>query len=416
MKRSLSLLALGLIALLTWLLFDRTRPADSLTGPLPKAPPPIPTPSAPPDPPRQEALSTDELTSEAAEEARCKEIDMANMQKLHAGIHGFLKKYGRYPDALSELVPEFVSKETLVSPRQKRDQSNAYFAAEHADPGMAEPSYAFEFSNLEFRDGRTFAEIKEVQRAEWGDVVPLLRSFAYDKVINMSWRGDIYETQLNWEWDVATLKLAEKYGWGPGLTEGPTVRVQVLQPDGTPAAGADVWAGGRNFSFDLPQRPYPADADGWATIPVGEDVDRTALSLRAVMPGHSSEILRAPVGEVPITASLTLAPTVTLRGTVADSTGQPRSGVHVFLSQASTSPGGEPTSFMPTQPFAHAPTDAHGRWQIDVPASVADQLAFNLAEPAGQPFKYVGTMPLDAAAARAGTAVLTAPSPVTPGR
>ena len=101
----------------------------------------------------------------------------------------------------------------------------------------------------------------------------MLRSFAYDKVLNVSCRGDVYETQLNWEWDSATLDLAEKYGWGPGLTVGEMVKVRVLRPDGSPANGAKVWADGRNYSFDLPIVPSPPTVmDGprspWALTPI----------------------------------------------------------------------------------------------------------------------------------------------------
>ena len=40
-----------------------------------------------------------------------------------------------------------------------------------------------------------------------GDAVPILRAFGYEKVINMAYSGDLYETDLNWEWDPATLDI-----------------------------------------------------------------------------------------------------------------------------------------------------------------------------------------------------------------
>ena len=89
---------------------------------------------------------------------------------------------------------------------------NAILTTDHPDPGVEKPAYGYEFSNLLFRDGRTFEEIKEVQRAEWGDVVPILRAFGYGKVINMSYGGDLYETELNWEWDPATLDVVAANG------------------------------------------------------------------------------------------------------------------------------------------------------------------------------------------------------------
>ena len=105
-----------------------------------------------------------------------------------------------------------------------------------------------------------------------------------DSVMNMAYGGDIYETALNWEWDAGTMDLVDKYGWGPGLDAGEKVAVRVTRPDGTPVAGARVWADGRNYTFDLPNRPFSTDADGYAQIPVGVDIDRTALQLRAEAP------------------------------------------------------------------------------------------------------------------------------------
>ena len=148
----------------------------------------------------------------------------------------------------------------------------------------------------------------EIQRSEWGDVVPILRSFGYDgRVLNLSYSGHFYETELNWEWDPVTLEMVDHIGWGPGLEVGEFVKVQVLQPDGSPAANAAVWADGRIYSFSLPNRPYPTDANGYARIPLGADLDRTALVLRATDSGMASPTVIQPAGQ-PADAILTLAP------------------------------------------------------------------------------------------------------------
>jgi hypothetical protein len=104
-----------------------------------------------------------------------KAIDREHLKKLHAGVFGFKAKYGHYPEYLSQLVPEFVTADILISP----NGSNLTAKQDHPDPGVQAPHYGYEFSNLEFRDGRTFAEIKEIQRSEWGDAVPMLRYFGY---------------------------------------------------------------------------------------------------------------------------------------------------------------------------------------------------------------------------------------------
>ncbi len=371
---------------------------------------PLPAPSAPDpfDSTPQPAASSGgvPVSPEQAEIARCKKIDIEHMTKLFQGIQSYRKKYGHYPEQLSQLAPEFVSADVLRSPRQKVDQSNAYFASEHADPGVAKPSYAFEFSNVVYRDGRTFAEIKEVQRSEWGDVVPMLRSFAYDKVLNMSCRGDVYETQLNWEWDSATLDLAEKYGWGPGLTEGEMVKVRVLRPDGSPATGAKVWADGRSYSFDLPNRPFTADNDGWATIPVGSDTDRTALVLRAEMPGYASPIDRSEQGSLPDGKSLTLAPSQHIGGTAVGADGKPMPGARVFFQQT---PDASETTRPSSPPVISVTADSHGRWSANVHPDEMVGLSATIGQPGGTPFKLAPLgAPIDVNAAKAGNAVVTA--------
>ncbi len=344
--------------------------------------------------------------ADQAEIARCKQIDIEHMTLIYKGIMAYHKKYGHYPEQLSQLAPEFVTTDVLSSPRKKADVSNGSFSAEHADPGVAKPSYAFEFSNVEFRDGRTFAEIKEIQRTEWGDVVPMLRSFAYDKVINVSCRGDEYETQLNWEWDTATLDLAEQYGWGPGLTVGEMVKVRVLRPDGSPAAGAQVWADGRNYSFDLPNRPFTADDDGWAAIPIGVDTDRTALVLRAEVPGYASPTNRSDLGDLPQGRSLTLAPSQRIGGTAMSADGRSMPHARVFLQQT-TAQGA--TAGFSSPPMISVVADAQGRWSAHVHPDEIAGLAAMIGEPAGAPFKHIGAgAPLNASAAKAGNAVVTA--------
>ena len=328
------------------------------------------------------------------------------MTRLFGAIAAYVKKNGHYPEQLSQLVPEFVSAEVLRSPMRKVDKSNPWFASEHADPAVAKPAYAFEFSNIEYRDGRTFAEIKDVQRTEWGDVVPMLRCFAYDKVLNLSCRGDVYETQLNWEWDSATLDLADKYGWGPGLSMGEIVKVRVLGPDGSPAPGANVWADGRNYSFDLPNRPFTTDTNGWAVIPVGSDTDRTALVLRAEVPGFASPTYRSDSGQLPDGQSLALAPSQRIGGRAVTPDGQPMPGARVFLQPAASASRNDGS---PSAPLISVVADSQGRWSAEVHPDEVDGILAKIGEPGGTPFKHSspGT-PLNTGAAKAGTAIVTA--------
>ena len=138
--------------------------------------------------------------------ARNKQIDREHLRQIHTALFAYKEAHGHFPEYLSQLAPKFLDPAALESPRRSTDGMNAIIATDHPDPALAQPAYGFEFSNLVFRDGRTFEDIKEVQRAEWGDAVPILRAFGYEKVINMAYCGDLYETDLNWEWDPATLE------------------------------------------------------------------------------------------------------------------------------------------------------------------------------------------------------------------
>ena len=133
-------------------------PVVTTTKPSPKRPAvtmaPVRKPEHPPALPSSEA---------AQEIERHKAIDREHLTKLRTGIFAYKAKYGRYPEYLTQLVPEFVTADTLISPHKKAGAQD-FADMDHPDPGLEKPSYGYEFSNLEFRDGRTFAEIKEVQR------------------------------------------------------------------------------------------------------------------------------------------------------------------------------------------------------------------------------------------------------------
>jgi hypothetical protein len=345
--------------------------------------------------------------TEKAEIEQQKQIDGEHLKKLHAGIFAFKARYGHFPEYLSQLVPEFVTADVLVSPRLKSNAPHSSFPKiDHPDPGVAEPSYGYEFSNLEFRDGRTFAEIKEIQRAEWGNVVPLLRCFFYDRVINMAYGGDLYETALNWEWDPATLDMVDKYGWGPGLDQGEFVKVRVVKPDGSPVSGAAVWANGRNYSFDLPDRPFTTDADGYARVPVGVDIDRTALQLRVTTPGLAARVVSLANGQVPESQTLVAEAAQTVGGQVLDANGQPVADTRVMLKLAGN--GATSSGLAPT--LAQTRTDAQGYWQAAVHPHDAAAMSLVVAGATDQPLPFDGGQRIDPATAAQRRAIIQLPA------
>lgn len=344
------------------------------------------------EPPKVEPPMTREQ-----ELAAHREIDKTHMRAIHAGLFAYKAKHGHFPEYLSQLIPEYISAEILTTPRAGDATARQFLDGDHPDPN-AKPAYGFEFSNLEFRDGRTFAEIKEVQRSEWGDVVPLLRAFGYDgHVLNMSYSGDFYETRLNWEWDAATLDLVDKLGWGPGLADGDFVKVRVLGADGQPVPNARVWADGRNYSFDLPDRPFVTDAEGHVSIPIGVDADRTALALRADAPGMTAPAIQLRAGDVEA-QTLQLAPATQVSGIVLDSKCRPAAGRRIFLK---TPP--ESGAF---QTLAQVVTGPDGRWSAGLHPSQTQSFNAFVAQPGGAELKFNVGSPVDPTAAARGSAVI----------
>lgn len=386
------------------------RQSPSPAGPLPGAPPPPGGVEEAEKPVKASGIGIAALLKQRGEKEalaladveKQKEIDKTHMSTIREGLFAYRAKYGHYPEYLSQLAPEFVSADNLVSPRKKNQRGDGILASDHPDPGMQEPSYGYEFSNLEFRDGRTFAEIKEVQRSEWGDVVPMLRFFGYDKVINLSVGGEFFETRLDWEWDAATLDVVDKLGWGPGLTEGEMVKVKVVGPDGAPLTGAKVWADGRNYSFDLPDRPYTTDAEGYAKIPVGVDIDRTALALRVEADGYTAPVTKYALGSVPENTTLrTETASQTVGGQLLDESGAPMADTRVLIRASPDGPQSGAT-------LANVRTDSEGRWQAVVNPADASSFSVQAGIPGGPALKS-GGVAVDAAAAAAGNAVVVVP-------
>ena len=368
---------------------------------------PEPAASEPLDAPGAKAIeSKPDAAADAAKRAEIeghKKIDREHLQQIHGGLFAYKKAHGHFPEYLSQLVPEFVSADALTSPRTLEQGMNYQVKTNHPDPGLAKAAFGFEFSNLVFRDGRTFEQIKEVQRQEWGDAVPILRAFGYDTVINMSYGGDLYETELNWEWDPATLDVVQARGWGPGLTEGQFTNVRVVGADGRPVPGAQVWADGRHYSFDLPNRPFATDANGIAHIPLGADLDRTSLSLRVDGGGLASPAVAFPHGEPPESFQLIAQPAQTVGGQLLDAQGNPVANTWVYLKGA-TGNADDANVAMGGVNLGAVKTDAYGRWSATLNPS--DAAAFNLAVGVrGRPPKFSPGESVDAQAAANGNAV-----------
>jgi hypothetical protein len=159
---------------------------------------------------------------------RDREIDKAQLLKIYDAIQAYRQKHGQLPGWLADLFPEFLSDPAiLVSPAEPRRGAPQTWG--YGEPKM-HCSYIYEFSQAEAGGRRdqgtklTMRQWKEIQMEEFGPVIPLLRCHVYDRVLNVSYSGDYYETALFWEQDTNTFALMQKLGPGPGARDGLELR------------------------------------------------------------------------------------------------------------------------------------------------------------------------------------------------
>ncbi len=130
----------------------------------------------------------------------------ANLRKIHAAIKKYEKDKGQLPDWLSDLVPDYVSKETLLCPNYPKARSSW-----PADPKLP-CGYSYEFGPTRAFarfggspvDGMTMRDRKMAQVAFFGDVVPLCRCRQHGPTLgpmnlNISVGGEVYLSGPQWE-------------------------------------------------------------------------------------------------------------------------------------------------------------------------------------------------------------------------
>ncbi|MBP7948256.1 MAG: carboxypeptidase regulatory-like domain-containing protein [Verrucomicrobiales bacterium] len=306
-----------------------------------------------------------------------RETDVRHLREIHAALFAFKKDQGTFPAFLSDLVPKYLPQETLVSPAKAKGAPPVSGGSEeHADPKI-EPSYGYEFSSKEFRAGRSFAEVKEVQLAEYGPVVPILRCFHYGRVINLSYGGDIFETELNWETDPATLELVKKYGWGPGAKGGEGIKVSVRSATGVPVAGAEVRAAERRANtLWLPERPFFTDAEGHVRIALGPNRGESPLKLTVRARGFSPESREWTAGNVPATQDLLLKPALLVGGVVKSTAGAPLDAATIRIYWQKRVSGTLKETLAET-----VNTGPDGRWWSSAAPLEAESLWFEVSQP-----------------------------------
>jgi hypothetical protein len=135
------------------------------------------------------------------EKAQC----AAQLKKIHQAIQDYRKEHKAMPNWLSDLKPQFIKDANVfLCPVQRRTgQAQTY-------EGMVDPkldtSYLYEFCNRVIPPN-TWGGDKEITMRTWkslqmallGGKVPLLRCLNHGQVLNLSFDGEIWESELTWE-------------------------------------------------------------------------------------------------------------------------------------------------------------------------------------------------------------------------
>jgi hypothetical protein len=148
-----------------------------------------------------------------------RDADRQNMLVIYKALKTYEKDHGKLPDWLSDLVPKYIQDtNVLVSPIFRRSGKEELYGNE--DPHIT-TSYIYEFSAKpvpevirgafpQLAAGTTMREWKTKQITEFGPVVPILRCFLHNPVLNVTSDGEFFESGAFWETDPKTLELRKK--------------------------------------------------------------------------------------------------------------------------------------------------------------------------------------------------------------
>ncbi len=119
-----------------------------------------------------------------------------NLKKIHTAIKKYEKDKDKLPDWLSDLVPDYLSKENLLCP-DNPDRTKSQF---YPDPNLP-CSYCYEFSVAPRPGGILCRDWKKQQVKFFGNVVPMVRCMNHGSanILNVSVGAQIYYGRLSWE-------------------------------------------------------------------------------------------------------------------------------------------------------------------------------------------------------------------------
>ncbi len=311
-----------------------------------------------------------------ADEAADKAKDIGQMKKIWEAIQAFRKAKGDVPKHLSDLFPDFLSdKSLLVSPRGADGKLGD---SEMEDPTLP-CSYGYEFVG---QGKGSIKEARKKQMEEFGDIVPIMRCYLYDKVISISYGGEVFETEANWERSAFAKDWLVKHNIEPGMKNAEQLTITVVGKDGKPIPDVTIKATERSSGvYDLPDRTLTTTADGTAILPVSKSEDAGAklsfsknglASLPRYWPVRDRDGNADPAAKPVLRVTMFAGGAAS--GVVSGQDGKPIAGARVWLSPLDEK--GEPTSGENLTTLT--PTGADGRWEIkEVPAGGNFKLSVN---------------------------------------
>ena len=150
------------------------------------------------------------------------QVCAVNLEKIFAAISMYRKDKGNFPNWLSDLVPDYLTEETLLCPN---DQSHK---AQYSPDPKLRSSYSWQLSSDRVPrgwdpTGKILYRDWKIQQAKFfGDVVPMVRCHHHrnHQILNLSMGGQIYWGQLNWEYMFKPdYRFGNERGWSDSNEE-----------------------------------------------------------------------------------------------------------------------------------------------------------------------------------------------------
>lgn len=156
-----------------------------------------------------------------------------NLKKIDAALQEYRRDHGQVPQWLSDLVPNYLSQETLFCPNDP-----AHKASYAPDPKLP-CSYSWQLSPSRPSTGTALScrDWKAQQAELFGGVVPMVRCAHHNvqRVLNLSLDGQLYWSPLAWE---NMFKPDYRSGDERGIQAAELTGVQRLSSRRTPASGS----------------------------------------------------------------------------------------------------------------------------------------------------------------------------------